>query len=106
MSTEPENDPAGNMTANWERRQPVLWHWPRIIAGYKFTDDVWDVALGALVIIDDGFISVDCEAGQVWHRALRFTFILFWLKIRVSITSPHGRLMPYEDPDLAAPPSP
>ncbi len=84
----------------FEARTPRLWHWVR--PRFKFTphEEPADIRLGAVVQIDDGGVSEDCRAGQVWHRSLSVHLFLFWATIRIVITSPHGRLIAYHDSEI------
>ena len=91
MNTEP-----GNMRTDWERRQPTFWHWAWPRVRVEIPETIWDFRLGAVVQIDDGYVSIDCKAGQVWHRAFTFFIWLGWITLYFRQTSPHGRLHTYE----------
>lgn len=75
----------------------IFWHSPTLRLGYDWSD-YWDVAgLGVIMAFDNGYVSEELPAGQVWHHGAMLVVRLLWLTLRITITSPIGLLYPYVD---------
>src|SRR6266487_1508890 len=75
---------------------PIEWRWPTLRVSGDRADYWSQMGFGALLCCDEGYVSTDSKAGQVWHWGMMLVIRFFWWTCRIIVTSPIGKLMPYE----------